>query len=173
MDIGSSAEEPTLRLKDAQSLPPLHITLLPHMEGGSPLYAGHYLLNITTPRNGFPQYLNDDNQTLLYFNNDELCWKLGDFTNEYIFNMSRSSFISPTHWSDDDYEWTNEGTLEMPQLKLKDYLSQPPWQITLAPRNNSDTTFYQGTYNVDLTDLQNFHPQYTQVENKSIQKDPI
>ena len=169
-DNRTFSEQPTVRLKDPQSLPPLHITLLPHMEDGSPLYDGHYLLNITTPRNGFPQYLNDDNQTLLYFNNDELCWKLGDFTNEYIFNMSRSSFISPTHWSDDDYEWTNEGTLEMPQLKLKDYLSQPPWQITLAPRKNSDTTFYQGTYNVDLTDLHNFHPQYTQVKNESIKQ---
>ena len=88
---------------------------------------------------------------------------------DYVFKMPESIDVSPSKWhnAEKSQGWNNTGTSEEPKLTLYQYLSFPPTAFHLLPQNGSET-FYDGSFELDLTDLRNGAPQYIKDGNDSI-----
>ena len=162
-------ESPEMQLKNSTFLPPWHVILSPFVSTDKPFYAGNYTVDLFDEHNYYPKYKQCENDNIfLYVNSEEPpVWILGveNFTDYKKENLSNvKTVISwPSLWNN----WNNIGTMETPNLSIKNPTNNPPWIITILPIVTGDNPFYAGVYKLDLEETYSDLSQYKK-ENTSV-----
>ena len=164
-----SLETPALTKNNPFDLPPYKLTLMPKIGSDDTFYKGSYSLEKYADQtyNERPQYKHDNNSNLMLYMNRWNVWVLGDSGhNDFILNLtSADGAYSPFQWQQ---HWTSvnaDTSPEIPTLLLVDPTFLPPKHLTLASYENGDTTFYCGSYSLNMTHRMYGRPIYSKQDN--------